>query len=82
MRFLHRIYAAIGGYFWMPCPVCERMFGGHESSLGRSPLIVNERAWVVCSDACGDEAATRNTANGHSPYPYTKWSHYATPAPS
>ncbi|AGH31819.1 hypothetical protein SLPG_00025 [Salicola phage CGphi29] len=19
-----------GGYFWMPCPVCGRYFGGHE----------------------------------------------------
>jgi hypothetical protein len=25
-----RLRAFLGGYFWMPCPVCDRMFGGHE----------------------------------------------------
>lgn len=24
------IYAKILGYFWLPCPRCGRMFGGHE----------------------------------------------------
>ena len=30
-RFSHRIYAALHGYFWAPCPHCGRMFGGHEA---------------------------------------------------
>lgn len=30
MRLLHRIWAFVGGYFWLPCPRCGRMFGGHE----------------------------------------------------
>ena len=29
-RWLHRIIAAVGGYFWLPCPSCGQMFGGHE----------------------------------------------------
>jgi hypothetical protein len=29
-RWLHRLYAAALGYFWLPCPICGRMFGGHE----------------------------------------------------
>ena len=33
-RFLHRLYANVMGYFWLPCPNCGRMFGGHEFSGG------------------------------------------------
>lgn len=29
-RFLHRLYAWLFGYFWEPCPLCGREFGGHE----------------------------------------------------
>jgi len=32
MRFrtLNRWYAAVAGYFWLPCPLCGQCFGGHE----------------------------------------------------
>jgi hypothetical protein len=30
LRRLHRAYAFINGYFWLPCPLCGRHFGGHE----------------------------------------------------
>ena len=29
-RFLHRWYACLMGYFWLPCPLCREYFGGHE----------------------------------------------------
>jgi hypothetical protein len=29
-RTLHRFYAWLLGYFWIPCPLCGRYFGGHE----------------------------------------------------
>lgn len=29
-RGFHRAYAASHGYFWLPCPLCDRPFGGHE----------------------------------------------------
>lgn len=29
-RWMHRIWARFGGYFWLPCPVCNQYFGGHE----------------------------------------------------
>ena len=31
MRLLHRLYARFFGYFWLPCPACGKMFGGHET---------------------------------------------------
>lgn len=29
-RWVHRWYARTFGYFWLPCPLCGRDFGGHE----------------------------------------------------
>ena len=29
-RLLAKWYAHLNGYFWKPCPVCHREFGGHE----------------------------------------------------
>lgn len=29
-RELHRRYARLLGYFWLPCHLCGTMFGGHE----------------------------------------------------
>lgn len=30
-RKLNELYAKVAGYFWMPCPLCGKMFGGHET---------------------------------------------------
>lgn len=29
-RLAHRAYAALAGFFWLPCPLCGKMTGGHE----------------------------------------------------
>lgn len=29
-RTFNRLRAEFGGYFWIPCPRCGQMFGGHE----------------------------------------------------
>jgi hypothetical protein len=29
-RRRHRAYARMHGFFWLPCPLCGRQFGGHE----------------------------------------------------
>ena len=31
-RLLNWMWAAWGGLFWLPCPICHRNFGGHEWS--------------------------------------------------
>jgi len=33
-RWVHEKYAKTMGYFWLPCPRCGRMFGGHEEPTG------------------------------------------------
>lgn len=45
-RFLNRLRAHLGGYFWCPCDNCGRYFGGHEKgwkprNIGRGdPLLI------------------------------------------
>ena len=65
MRTLNRIYAWLFGYFWLPCPVCGREFGGHECGFGA--LIVDDgRAFGVCADPqCSHDAAVLNLSRGH-----------------
>jgi hypothetical protein len=29
-RQVHRAYASLAGFFWLPCPLCGTMSGGHE----------------------------------------------------
>lgn len=42
-RWVHRWFAWQFGYFWLPCPLCRRPFGGHEQRDidGKSGSIAN-----------------------------------------
>ena len=58
MRLLNRIYAFLGGYFWLPCPVCGENFGGHEASFN-AVLVDDGTARCVCyKESCNHEAMT------------------------
>ena len=67
MRTLNRMYAWLFGYFWLPCHVCGRMFGGHEiANIFTAALITADGAYCVCPDPqCSHDAAVLNMANGH-----------------
>lgn len=57
-RWIHKIYARMRGYFWMPCPICGCMFGGHETA--QTTLMIDlANGWCVCKK-CDAEAAIRN----------------------
>lgn len=47
-RFLHQLYAWLFGYFWLPCPRCGRMFGGHEWQFNGDHVMVDGRAMGTC----------------------------------
>lgn len=49
MRILHKLYANLFGYFWLPCPNCGKMFGGHEH-VGFKSMLVEGHAYCVCPD--------------------------------
>ena len=46
-RLLNKIYANLFGYFWLPCPSCGKMFGGHEVR-GIKSIFKNGRTYCVC----------------------------------
>ena len=71
MRLLHKMYAALFGYFWLPCPVCGQMFGGHEIANCFTAALICEdgRARCVCPDPqCSHDAAVLNMAGGHAQF--------------
>ncbi len=41
-RWCHRVYAWFAGYFWLPCPVCGQMFGGHEWVAGDLVYVLED----------------------------------------
>lgn len=63
-RFPHRVWAFLRGHAWIPCPVCQRRFGGHEWLPGNE-LWITERDSVAVCPRCIDEAARRNAEAGY-----------------
>jgi hypothetical protein len=49
-REKERVYADDHGFFWLPCPNCRRMFGGHETPRGGSfwPADSTQNSRVCC----------------------------------
>ena len=57
-RIIHKLYAWQFAYFWKPCPICKRMFGGHEEPKGF--LYTGPNLLVVTCSLCVDRADERN----------------------
>jgi hypothetical protein len=51
-RPVHRIYAAMTGFFWIPCPLCDRPFGGHESGGSIPDPTRSPGGGVVICSSC------------------------------
>jgi hypothetical protein len=49
-RWVHRWWARLLGYFWLPCPTCGRSFGGHERRAGIVDLVPHGRGLLVCRE--------------------------------
>lgn len=60
MRIFNKIYAWLFGYFWLPCPVCKKMFGGHEIAnvMTAGVLAEDGRAYAVCRNRDCNKKAT------------------------
>lgn len=47
--WLRRGYAALMGYFWLPCPLCGQYFSGAETGPGRAVTLEDpSRGKVAC----------------------------------
>jgi hypothetical protein len=53
-RDWHRDYAEANNYFWLPCPLCGEMFGGHEKGAGM--LYRGSGRGVGTCAGCADKA--------------------------
>lgn len=58
-RWFNCLYASLLAYFWLPCPLCNKNFGGHEWFNGNSLYLGNGNGVGICSN-CRDEAKRRN----------------------
>lgn len=47
-RFLAKLLAFLGGYFWLPCSLCGKNFAGFEWGFDEGPLH-DEDGMGVCS---------------------------------
>lgn len=60
MRWLRKFRAWLGGWFWLPCPVCGEMFAGYEVRTASAFVPVDGDPYngrVVCNKAeCQAEA--------------------------
>lgn len=54
-RWLQKLRARWGEYFWLPCPLCGEMFGGHEWRSEDTIWKPGENGHGVCVD-CGERA--------------------------
>ena len=56
-RWIHCMYAFLWRYFWLPCPLCHRNFGGHE---WKETLYTSWDDGVGVCPMCADIARKRN----------------------
>lgn len=59
-RWLHMLYAFLHSYFWLPCPICGKRFGGHEWETN-SELYVSPGLYEGVCRNCKEEAGIRNS---------------------
>jgi len=59
-RFLARLCAFLGGYFWLPCPICGKYFAGFETST-QGLVITQGLGQCVCSHPECVAAAKKQT---------------------
>ena len=61
-RWAHRLYAWTFGYFWKPCPICGKYFGGHEiENMRHVSVPVGLQMHYVCpSLECVNKALSNN----------------------
>lgn len=59
-RFVAQILAFLGGYFWLPCPICGEPFAGFEWGNGSLAHTPTTGEGVCSKPECEAEAARRS----------------------
>lgn len=63
-RRWHQVYAAVAGYFWLPCPLCQREFGGHEITPTIPDPMKGEAWGMSICPFCAIERRRKGIPNG------------------
>lgn len=63
LRWLAYLRALFGRYFWLPCPVCEKNFGGFETA-DQGLLTDYGGGMSVCKN-CDSDAKNKNKENNY-----------------
>ena len=63
-RLYHKLYAKLFHYYWLPCPVCGKFYGGHEVKEIVSIAIDGCNKQICPSQKCAYEAGYINAING------------------
>ena len=61
-RWINYLYAYIFGYYWLPCPLCGKNYGGHES-FGGGIYLGNGEGKMVCSKCMIEKEKEINEIN-------------------
>lgn len=56
-RWIAKFFAHFLGYFWLPCPICQKPFAGYEIA---GFLKTNAHSGNAICPNCVDEADRRN----------------------
>lgn len=59
-RWLQKVIAWFGGYFWLPCPICLKNFGGHEWADGHHGLYNGDGTYTCVCPNCEEKAKKLN----------------------
>ena len=60
---IEKLKASLGGYFWLPCPMCGKMFGGHE----KGETMWNKKDIFSGKMTCADPACMKKVKKYNSP---------------
>lgn len=59
-RWLAFTLAKLGGYFWLPCPICDQPFAGFEASSAALMTSLSDGFLVCGKPECKAEASRRS----------------------
>jgi hypothetical protein len=71
-QFIHKAYAWIMGYFWLPCKKCGHYFGGHQIYFWSGRIRIGKDVFTVCPQ-CSKEGIIERPVTYHRPVDEREW---------
>ena len=73
-RLINQIYAWLVGFFWLPCPICGKYFGGHEIEQWGCASIPQKEGnnKCICGECAHNHPKQEKYLNDNN-IPYRTW---------